>query len=259
MRVMSFNIRGSFHEDGNNDWLKRCELNVDTIEKYAPDIIGFQEAQSGNLADYADELPEYAYNLGPVAVRKAENYHHVPIFWRREHFILLNSGGFYLSQTPDSWSIGWGAMFARSANWVTLMDIGSGREFTVLNTHFPHMADQDETRANCATLVAEKMTPLAERMPVIVMADFNARPTSTAYDIFMAAAYKDTFSASEYAEDVNTFHGFQGSQFDHTGLRIDWILTKGAIMAKSFAVITDAAPPIYPSDHYPILAELDFG
>mgnify|MGYP001227391128 CR=1 FL=1 len=123
MRVMSFNIRGSFHDDGDNDWPKRRDLNIATIQKYNPDIIGFQEAQSGNLADYANELPEYAYNLGPVAVRKADDHHHVPIFWRRERYALVNSGGFYLSETPDVWSIGWGATFARSANWVTLLDM----------------------------------------------------------------------------------------------------------------------------------------
>lgn len=258
MRVMSFNIRGSFHDDGDNDWPKRRDLNIATIQKYNPDIIGFQEAQSGNLADYANELPEYAYNLGPVAVRKADDHHHVPIFWRRERYALVNSGGFYLSETPDVWSIGWGATFARSANWVTLLDMQTNREFSILNTHFPHMLDQDETRANCAAVVVEKLAPLSRQMPVIVMADFNAIPSSAAYGVFMEAGYVDSYTAAGHTEDVNTFHGFHGREVAYNGLRIDWILTKGAVQTSGFQVITDEAPPIYPSDHYPILTELDF-
>lgn len=41
-RVMSFNIRGaSDTHDGANGWSKRAALNVATIRKYAPDLIGF--------------------------------------------------------------------------------------------------------------------------------------------------------------------------------------------------------------------------
>ncbi|MEM9955079.1 MAG: endonuclease/exonuclease/phosphatase family protein [Chloroflexota bacterium] len=49
MRVMTFNVRGSFHDDGDNDWHKRRELNIATIKKYDPDIIGFQEANKEML------------------------------------------------------------------------------------------------------------------------------------------------------------------------------------------------------------------
>ncbi|MBZ0287813.1 MAG: hypothetical protein K8I30_09380 [Anaerolineae bacterium] len=55
-----------------------------------------------------------------------------------------------------------------------------------------------------------------------------------------------------------TFHGFKGAQFEADYLRIDWILTLGALQARSCVIARDEQPPLYPSDHYPIVAELAF-
>jgi endonuclease/exonuclease/phosphatase family metal-dependent hydrolase len=42
--------------------------------------------------------------------------------------------------------------------------------------------------------------------------------------------------------------------------RVDWILTKSgeeaAFVVHSCAILDDAAPPLYSSDHYPVVAEL---
>jgi endonuclease/exonuclease/phosphatase family metal-dependent hydrolase len=61
LRVMSFNVRGSFHDARKkNAWRNRADLNVATIERYAPDVIGLQEAQRGNLSAYPrPEIRQY--------------------------------------------------------------------------------------------------------------------------------------------------------------------------------------------------------
>ncbi len=72
LRVMTFNVRGSFHEgDGLNAWNNRAALNVETLKRQAPDLIGFQELQSGNLDTYEEKLPEYGRVLGPRAGNKS--------------------------------------------------------------------------------------------------------------------------------------------------------------------------------------------
>ena len=44
MRVMSFNVRGASHRrDGDNLWEERAAMNVETIRRCGPDVIGFQE------------------------------------------------------------------------------------------------------------------------------------------------------------------------------------------------------------------------
>ena len=70
-RVMSFNIRGADHPgDGANQWQYRAALNVATIRKYAPDVIGFQELQDGNLTTYQAELNEYQHHSGQRGQRR---------------------------------------------------------------------------------------------------------------------------------------------------------------------------------------------
>ncbi|GAB5494225.1 MAG: endonuclease/exonuclease/phosphatase family protein [Phototrophicaceae bacterium] len=260
-RVMSFNIRGAFHDDGENEWDKRRALNIATIKKYNPDIIGFQEVQEGNIVDYKAALTEYEYELGFISIRKTEQYHQIPIFWNPSRFEKLDTGGFYLSETPHKWSLGWDSTLIRAVTWVKLRDFQNDIEFIVLNTHYPHERDTDTTRANCSTLIIEQLAKIAPNLPQIVTADFNAHPTSHAYKLFIDHDYVDSYIVAGETQDYNTFHGFQGDAYEWQVGRIDWILTKDSnkqLISKSAQVIFDAKPPIYPSDHYPILAELDF-
>src|SRR5438067_271259 len=65
LRVMTFNIRGYWHPgDGLNQWHHREALNVATIRRAVPNLIGFQEAQGRNLKAYKKLLPEYWYTEG---------------------------------------------------------------------------------------------------------------------------------------------------------------------------------------------------
>ena len=223
-KVMTFNVRGSFHDDGAN---RRATLNVETIQKYAPDILGLQEAQSGNLDCYERELTDYTCELGPLSIRQAENYHRVPVYWRSTRFEKLDSGGFYLSETPDSWSLGWESTLVRAATWVRLRDLTTSHKVVILNTHFPHERECDSTRAACAQLIVSQMATItAPDDPAVVMADFNASPESNAYQVFANAGYIDTYTAAGHTDTVNTFHGFQGADSPYNSGRIDWILLK---------------------------------
>ena len=42
-------------------------MNVATVKRYAPDLIGLQELRAESLATYREKLPGYAYILGPGA------------------------------------------------------------------------------------------------------------------------------------------------------------------------------------------------
>jgi len=120
IRVMTFNIRGSFHHwDDENRWEYRAALNVATIRQHAPDLIGFQECQSGNMDAYRAQLPEYQYVMGPKTGEE-DFWDYNPIFWKAERFALIDSGGFWLSRTPDHWSKDWGSDEARGVTWVKL-------------------------------------------------------------------------------------------------------------------------------------------
>lgn len=157
LKVMTFNVRGAYHDDGVNSWSQRRTLNINTILDASPDIIGFQEAQQGNLVDYEISLRLYECELGPISIRRAENYHHVPIYWLRHRFQKQASGGFYLSDTPDVWSKSWGSGLERAVTWVKLYDCETQQAFIVLNTHFPHEPTSDVARIESARLIVDRL------------------------------------------------------------------------------------------------------
>jgi exonuclease III len=63
--------------------------------------------------------------------------------------------------------------------------------------------------------------------------------------------------------EENTFHGFRGRGYsvngDQSAWRLDWILARSgarSVSVKSCAIVRQAVPPLYPSDHYPVVADL---
>lgn len=282
IKIMTFNLRGSMMEiDGANYWPHRADLNIRTLKKYAPDIIGFQEFQSGHQSAYQAELPQYDYVIGLNTIDDSIYGMQNPIYWRRKRFTLLDQGGFYLSDTPDEWSHGWDSAFVRSATWVKLHDKTIDRPLFILNTHLDHLAEH--ARQQSAKLIIRQ---LANRVlpdtTTFITGDFNSRvwaaedhggtiptgyemdalPAGTVHQFFTDAGYQDTFmlAGNQDAPTVNTFHDFIGDEYPAISQRIDWVLVKPAPTDRFHAItseiIRDHEAPIYPSDHYPVMATL---
>lgn len=261
LSIMTFNVRGT-RDDRFNTWPERSALNVRVIQQNRPDLMGLQEAQSGNLDTYAQELTDYACEPGPLSIRQTETYERLPIYWLAERFECRANGGFYLSETPDVWSLGWGANLVRAVNWVKLRCRQTGLEFIYLNTHLDH--ESERARVNSARLILNRLPVIREeRLPVIITADFNTAPNSPVYQTFLAGGCRDTYTEAGHTDtaDVNTFHDFQGESYAQEKMRMDWILFQdGAdrrFTVKACDILLDAEPPVYPSDHYPVVARLE--
>jgi endonuclease/exonuclease/phosphatase family metal-dependent hydrolase len=264
---MSFNVRGSFRDRGEaNAWENRADLNVAVIERWAPDLIGFQELQRGNLETYRERLPQYAHVLGPRSGNRPP-YDFNTISFDARRLELLGSGGFWISETPERYSASWGTRVVRSANWAHFRFSETDLCFLHLNTHLDHVSRP--ARVEGGRLVLRKVDELVEdEPPVVVTGDFNCRPGTIVYRNFVEGGFVDTYLAAgnEDGRDANTFHAFEGARYREArpGLgprRIDWILLKDPnrrIRAGSHSVVRDHAEGsgVYPSDHYPVLAEL---
>lgn len=255
---MSFNVRGSQHLDGENAWKRRAPLNLRVIRSRAPDLIGFQELQGGNLRVYESGLPGYDHALGP----RYENYPpyaHNAIYWKRDELELLDTGGFWLSETPGEFSLSWESSHVRCANWTRLRHLSSGAEFVHLNTHLDH--ESGPARMAGASLILSRLD--AGETPILLTGDFNCGPASRTYGILAGAGFTDSHLAAGNPP-ASTFHKFQGEGYRPKvagrETRLDWILLRDGAHAgwtvRSCDAIRDAEPPVYPSDHYPVLAEL---
>lgn len=286
-KIMTFNVKGAFFNDGANNWEHRFELNLATIRRYAPDLMGLQEVQTRNLETYQQYLTDYVYELGPETAHEnsTRRGYFNAIYWNPARFEKLANGSFFLSETPAIYSRDWGGAEVRGVNWVRLRDLQTGHIFLHLNSHFPH--DVEEARQRGAGVVTQQLDAWRGDLPVVITADFNAKardtglpdietlpddlrrwlardpipPAGGVHRLFRDYGFQDTFDAAGHhdAPDINTYHHFLGRGFPHLGYRIDWILTLDGAQrwqTRACQIIQDAAPPLYPSDHYPVLAEI---
>ncbi|HSH82606.1 MAG TPA: endonuclease/exonuclease/phosphatase family protein [Herpetosiphonaceae bacterium] len=272
IRVMSFNIfsPGDLEEGEElpaeevpNSWEDRAPLNLRTIKRYSPDLIGFQEMEDKKLATYRDQLDEYAY-AEPIHAGDAPT-----IFWRRDRCELSETGGFWLSRTPDERSNDWDVPYPLRVDWVRVRMRDTGAAILHLNTQFEDGPWGELSRVESSKLIVRRVAKLQESqpMPAVLTGDFNCNPWSEPYRILVDAGFTDTYRAAGHGDsaDSSTFHGLRGQgyfalEWGHQLFwRVDWILTRDSthrLQTTSCTLVRDAEPPIYPSDHFPVVTEV---
>ncbi len=261
LRIMSFNVRVAAAKDDPNDWPSRADLNVRTIERLAPDLLGLQEAEAVQCEHYERHLAGYGLHRG-VPYNDPARPAYAAIAYRRDRFEPVGEGGCWLSETPGEHSMGWDSACARSVTWLRLRDRRTGLGIVHVNTHLDHRGET--ARCEGAKLIIDRLSrELGDDEPIFVTGDFNCAPGSPAYGAFLEAGYIDAHLAAGAPDDErgHTFHGFTGVPSASHG-RIDWILVRpnGAAARLSNAqVIRDAEPPLYPSDHYPVSVDVALG
>lgn len=262
VRVMTFNIHGNEPE-----WVTlHADLVLDVLRRYSPDLIGLQEFGPPNIGFLHQHLPDYAYELGQL-YGEEDDCGYIPILWKKARFERLDSGNFWLSRTPEIPSGDWGVPYPLGTTWIRLQDKLTGIQLLHLNTHFEDGAWGEQSRQEGSKLIVERLAHLAPDIPVVLTGDFNCNPWSAAYNHFLANGFTDTYRAAGNADSVDssTYHGYKGPEYfalewgNAMFWRVDWILTRdGAqrLQTSSSTIVRDAAPPRYPSDHYPVISEV---
>ncbi|MAT14725.1 MAG: endonuclease [Planctomyces sp.] len=261
LSVMSWNIRFNNPNDGINAWPNRKEWVAEIITKNQVDIAGFQEVLSEQIVDLNKLLPEMDfYGVGRSDGQKAGEFS--PIYFRKDRFELTDKSTFWLSSTPDkTGSKGWDADLPRIASWVKLKDRQTGSVFYVMNTHFDHRGEQ--ARAESAKLLLQQLRTHFVDHPVILTGDFNTTPDTTPYNTLTGKntetgpVYFDAYrhSAQPPKGPNSTWNGFNAIVPDR---RIDFLFTTKTIQVEQFKILDDQRDNRFPSDHLPIVAELEF-
>jgi endonuclease/exonuclease/phosphatase family metal-dependent hydrolase len=264
VRVMTFNIQGeNWCTEGEYSWGNRANLVVETVLRASPDVVGFQEIDTQSYASLREMLVGYKHMPGEwVAGTRTPGW--CTIFWRTAVFEPLNSGTFWLSDTPDEPSLSWDVEYPLIVQWVRLRHRENGRSLLHFNTHLEDGAGGERQRQLSSQLMVQRVETMQKEGEVVVLTgDFNCDAESWAYGHFLANGFVDSYLALGH-EEATTFHGFEGEGYDGRRWggdtphwRVDWILVRGALKLMDAAIIRDARPPLYPSDHYPVMAALE--
>ncbi len=261
LRVMTFNVRGFYHADGENAWIHRDTLNVETIRRARPHFVGLQEVQTGNMKAYDRDLTDHHWLAWPE-YGNDKPYEWPAILWDPHRLRPLDSGGFWLSETPDVHSRSWNTDNIRSCQWIRLHDLASGAEFVHANTHLDHRSEL--ARVEGSRLIIRRLDAEHPGATIIATGDYNDVPGSKTYQTWLDAGFTDAYTAAGCSGDPResyTNHGWRGYPFardDDTPQRIDWIMLRGHVTARSCKIVRDGGPVVWPSDHFPVLAELSF-
>lgn len=254
LRVMTFNLRYA-SPDGPHAWPVRRPLVAGVLRDHAPDLIGTQEGLWGQLNEIAEDAPEYAWiGLGREGGSRGE---FMAVFYKRARLEALAFDHFWLSETPERvGSLAWGATLPRMVTWVRLRDRASGREFVCCNTHFDHRSQL--AREKSGALLAERIATQWADDALLLLGDFNAEPLDAPpYATLRAAGLSDAWEvAAEHSELSGTFHGFSGPSAGQS--RIDWVLFRGPFRSARAAVVADGQDGEYPSDHFPVVVDLEW-
>lgn len=253
LKVMSFNLR-TMHASSGVSWEVRLPAVIQVIQHYEPDMIGTQEGTYVQLAGMQEQLEHYAWiGSGREGGKLGE---HMAVFYNVNRLKPLDSGDFWLSKTPDvPGSKDWGNRYPRMVTWVKFLDLESNKELYLFNTHLDH--ESEVSRQFSAKLIIEKVNQFEPSLPVVLTGDFNAVPGSYTHDILTGQGeFKDAFKMSETVlnDHVGTFHNFQ-FESNQTYDTIDWILYRGELQPIRAETILHQADGIYPSDHFPVIAE----
>jgi endonuclease/exonuclease/phosphatase family metal-dependent hydrolase len=264
LKLMTYNLKFA-SPTYKPSWEVRRDMQIDLIRKYNPDIIGTQEGLKEQIDYLAEHLPDYV--VVGEGRKGGDDDEHMAIFFKRDMFRLRELQSFQLSKTPEI--IGSGPQVnPRMVTWARLAMINippegkAGRypenyrghwentqEFYVFNTHYFNGRRDSLARLNASKLILEKVNSLnrfgdwtAER-PVFLMGDFNCRPGSTPYIIFVG-------------EKDSTDPDLLKNSFEDPK-KIDWILYKGSVNVVKYEDVDYNVDGVYPSDHKPIYVEIE--
>ena len=241
LKIMSYNIHSGIGLDDIVDYTRMAEC----INKYAPDVVGFQEVAQDHPRARGIFPMEF---MGKILGMKGE-------FGKTIH----------VSRPGMDYDYGIGFLSRFDYEYITklplpniekleprvaqFVKVKAPVDFIFVNTHFGIKSEYNDPGEvhrmrfdQLAAINAELDKILAGKdIPCVITGDFNARPGSECIDLL-----EKTWNVTDLK--LFTFPA------DKPDRKIDYIATRGNIRLRSYAVLDEKVV----SDHAPIIAELDF-
>lgn len=185
LRIISYNI----WVGNGTDTTMRADIFCDFLDEYRPDSIGMQEVNTAWLRAFES----FAFNESYAGVGEGRDtaYEACLIYYRTDKYELVDSGTFWLSDTPDVKGSKFpDSSYPRICTWVHLRDRVTGYEYVHVNTHLDHL-----TKAKGHALRGEQIKVLLNfvnslgDIPIVMTGDFNSMAQNSKGEPYKAYAY----------------------------------------------------------------------
>ena len=245
--LMSFNIRTN-----NNPGEREDEIAA-LIVKYEASVVCMQEVQK-EQADYLSQKLPDNYELVWNA-RDTANGEGSGIVYDSNIWSLMSRDCFWLSETPNVKSKGWGASYYRICVRALLKHNETGAKLNVFDVHLDHQVEA--ARNNGMKLILKKVADSI--YPCFVAGDFNTSDAGAAY-LYTAERLQDCRKKAPISDRGATFQNW-GVNADHDMTKmIDFcFVSRDVVTPLEFKICRDkygANNDQFISDHYAICTKV---
>ena len=252
-KVMSFNVRyPASSDEGDKKWDNRRAGVIEMLKAKKPDLIGVQECYISQRTYIVENLTQYeTYGLVRDNGQETGSGETMSILWNKDKFEKVECGTFWLSETPDKPSKGWGAGHYRDCTWILFKEKKTGKMLYYFNTHLDHQVK--EAMTNGAKLIRTKINEInTDGYPVILTGDMNVEPSS---DVLPHFKMNDARTSTLDTDNSATFTGWGSSS-----KIIDYLFFEGkGLNVWSYQTVKGPwAGYTYISDHNPVMAEFEY-
>ena len=242
---------------------------IDLILKNDPDVLLLQEVSVEWIPYLQTFMAENGYSyygygryggeLSAEVLQSGDQF--TPVLWKTEKYDLVDSGHFWLSDTPEVQSAaymdGTVSNYPRCVNWAILKDKEAGKEFLTTSVHTaPGGEDKDrKIRAKSSYQIATTLNEIRDGRPAILAGDWNMGLTDDAFYAVTENGYRDVRAIAEDTVLGGSYNGF-GKYADGNYAYGDHIFVTDNAEAKCFSVVDDYYNGEHASDHNPLYTEI---
>jgi endonuclease/exonuclease/phosphatase family metal-dependent hydrolase len=257
LRIMSCNILAEFPSWTTDKTVHpylpvaiRKEILFSAIDYYQPTVIGLQEFTTSwynAMNDYAD-IDKWEIIKYKNAQRSDGELVFSTVMFRKDLYTLVESGTKHYSKHNNA--------RCRMYTWVVLKDNATGKEFTVVSTHWDGGSSIPNTLVQVAELT-EFVNKMKSRGPVFTTGDFNRNEITEEYKKYLSDAdiYDAKLHTQKKVNDVGSWHNFCKNDFSWGSC--DHITATKDTTIQKYQTIT-GNETIYASDHCWIIADIKF-